>query len=176
MFPKPSWKIDPQHVLETIERLIQVICFHLSFGKPRTIDSLFGKMWGQLRSRGSTGRSSSNPMGWNTGLTWRHNVMVSRVIILLVIAMAKKIWWCLEQPKGSLLAEHTLFQKMLRLRNVHVFRSTTNLGHFGADSLKPIWIYSSNSDSHKSTVLFQSTSIGECVGRFWVVKYTSVSC
>ena len=83
-------------------------------------------------------------MGHNTGVTHLHNIMVGRVVILLIIAMAKKIWWCLEQPKGSLLEGHVLFQRMLYLRHVAVSRATCSLGHFGADSLKPVWIYSSN--------------------------------
>ena len=70
--------------------------------------------------------------------------MVGRVVIILLIAMAKKVWWCLEQPKGSLLEGHDLFQKMLYLRHVSVTRVCCSLGHFGADSLKPVWIYSSN--------------------------------
>ena len=98
-----------------------------------------------LRSRGSTGRTSSNPMGHGKGATGSHNIMVGRVICLLVIAMAKKVWWCLEQPKGSLLEGHVLFQAMLNLLNVSVSRICCSLGHFGADSQKPIWVYGSTS-------------------------------
>ena len=98
----------------------------------------------QLRSRGSTFRSSSNPMGSNQGTCGLHNIMVARLIILLVICMAKKVWWCLEQPRGSLLEGHVLFQRMLQLPLVVVERVTCCLGHFGGDSMKPIWVYSSN--------------------------------
>ena len=83
-------------------------------------------------------------MGFNTGLTWKHNVMVARVVIILTIAMSKGIWWCLEQPKGSLLESHILFQKMLSLVGVSVSRVLCSLGHFGADSMKPVWVYSSD--------------------------------
>ena len=36
-------------------------------------------------------------MGSNQGTCGLHNIMVARLIILLVICMAKKVWWCLEQ-------------------------------------------------------------------------------
>lgn len=82
-------------------------------------------------------------MGHGKGITGQHNEMVARVVVLLVLAMARGVWWCLEQPANSLLSSHTLFVKMLRLRNVHVYRISTSLGHFGAKSMKPLWIYSS---------------------------------
>ena len=113
----------------------------------------FTPFWEQVRSRGSTGRSSSKPMGFNTGLTFQHNIMVARVCVILCIALAKQIWWCLEQPKGSLLEGHTLFQKVLAFRHVNVYRTCCSLGHFGADSMKPVWIYSSNSPNRKKEVL-----------------------
>ncbi|CAK9085318.1 unnamed protein product [Durusdinium trenchii] len=94
-------------------------------------------------SRGSTQRTASNPMGSNIGVTGLHNIMVGRVVILLCLAMAKKIWWCLEQPKGSLLEGHELFQRMLALRHTAVSRVSCSLGHFGGESLKPIWVYTS---------------------------------
>lgn len=82
-------------------------------------------------------------MGSDVGVTGEHNTMVARVCIILVLAMAKGCWWMLEQPKGSLLSGHTLFQQVLRLCNVVVSRATCNLGEFGADSKKPVWVYSS---------------------------------
>ena len=84
-------------------------------------------------------------MGSNIGVTGLHNIMVGRVVILLCLAMAKKIWWCLEQPKGSLLEGHELFQRMLALRHTAVSRVSCSLGHFGGESLKPIWVYTSPS-------------------------------
>ena len=95
------------------------------------------------RSRGSTHRTASNPMGSGVGTTGLRNIMVGRVCILLVLALAKQAWWCLEQPKGSLLEGHYLFQAMLKLKHTSVTRVTCSLGWFGADTLKPVWIYSS---------------------------------
>ena len=101
---------------------------------------------GQPRSRGSTKRSSRNPMGSNKHSTRLGNVMVGRVVVLLLLAASKAIWFRLEQPKGSLLEGHVLFQAMLRiLRNlcVKVTKTTTSLCWFGADTQKPLRVYSS---------------------------------
>ena len=109
-----------------------------------------------LRSRGSTGRTVDNPMGCNLGATAEGNIMVARLVIILILAMAKKVWWCLEQPRGSLLEHHVLFQRMLRLPGVAVNKVSCSLGHFGADSMKPIWVYSSNSSELAAGFLFSA--------------------
>ena len=87
-------------------------------------------------------------MGCNTGVTAEHNVMVARVVLLLCIAAAKGCWWMLEQPKGSLLESHVAFQLFLRMvpkLNTSVSRFSTSLCWFGADTRKPLWVYSSRS-------------------------------
>ena len=56
------------------------------------------------------------------------------------------MWWKLEQPKGSLLEGHLLFQALLRLLQklkVKITRVSTSLCWFGADTVKPLWVYSS---------------------------------
>ena len=83
-------------------------------------------------------------MGSNTGVTGVRNLMVGRVVVLLTLAVAKGVWWRLEQPRGSLLEGHLLFQAMLRLLHVHVTRISTSLCWFGSDTTKPLWIYSSS--------------------------------
>ena len=114
----------------------------------------------QPRSRGSTHRSQTQPMGSNVGVTYERNIMVGRVIVLLCLCWAKGIWWMMEQPKGSLLEGHVLFQAMLKLKHVAVSRTTCSLGWFGADTLKPIWIYSSISAGFKEHVLSSTTALG----------------
>lgn len=71
------------------------------------------------------------------------NCMVARVIVLLVLCQARKIWWVLEQPVNSLLAQHMMFQELLRMREVDVLRLSTHMLWFGAPSAKPTWLYSS---------------------------------
>ena len=65
--------------------------------------------------------------------------MVGRVVVLLLLAASKAIWFRVEQPKGSLLEGHVLFQAMLKiLQNlcVKVTKTTTSLCWFGADTQK----------------------------------------
>lgn len=114
------------------------------------------------RSRGSTKRTSTNPMGSNVGATALGNIMVGRVVVLLCIAMAKKIWWCLEQPKGPLLEGHLLFQSMLRLLGVQVSRVSTSLCWFGADTQKPLWIWSRSLAQNRISKCFTSKLV-DCV-------------
>ena len=81
-------------------------------------------------------------MGSGKGKTGEHNIMVGRVAMLLALAAAKCCGWNMEHPKNSLLEGHVLFQSFLRLKHIAVTRVTWRLGHFGADTLKPVWIYS----------------------------------
>ena len=115
------------------------------------------------RSRGSTLRSTTNPMGCGTGMTGQHNIMVGRVCVLLALAFAKQVWWCLEQPKGSLLENHLLFQSMLKLKHLAVTKVTCSLGWFGADTLKPIWVYSSSFVDTMKGFLFLKTPNALCL-------------
>ena len=101
-------------------------------------------------------------MGSNVGATALGNIMVGRVVVLLCIAMAKKIWWCLEQPKGSLLEGHLLFQSMLRLLGVRVSRVSTSLCWFGADTQKPLWIWSRSLAQNRISKCFTSKLV-DCV-------------
>ena len=114
-------------------------------------------------------------MGCGTGMTGQHNIMVGRVCVLLVLAFAKQVWWCLEQPKGSLLENHVLFQSMLKLKHAAVTKVTCSLGWFGADTLKPIWVYSSNFVDTMNEFLFPKPSTHRvfCLGFNWL--FTTIS-
>lgn len=68
--------------------------------------------------------------------------MVSRVVILLTIAAARKLWWILEQPCNSLMECHPMFQELLGLTGMSVRRLTTAMLWYGAPSKKPTWLYS----------------------------------
>lgn len=96
------------------------------------------------RSRGSTGRTKAKPLGWEQyDCVKNANIMVTRVIILLILCEAKKIFWMMEQPVNSLLQEHPMFQKFLAFRGVSVRRMSTSMIWFGGKSRKPTWIYAS---------------------------------
>ena len=96
------------------------------------------------RSRGSSKRSSSRPLGEESYESVQDaNRMVGRVVILLLLCQAKRIWWLLEQPVNSLLEQHPLFQAFLKLPGVTVQRYTTSMFFFGGPTRKPTWLYSS---------------------------------
>ena len=67
--------------------------------------------------------------------------MVSRCAILLLLAAAKGVWFCLEQPRGSLLEYHPLIQCVLKL--IKIYRTHIRMSDFAANSEKGTWLYSS---------------------------------
>ena len=96
------------------------------------------------RSRGSTLRTKTRPLGREDSASVRlANAMVGRVVILLLLCQARKIWWMMEQPVNSLLEHHPLFQMFLKMPGVNVRRLTTSMLWFGGKTRKPTWIYSS---------------------------------
>lgn len=115
-----------------------------------------------LRSRGSTKRSADSPMGDSSAASVRAgNLMVGRLMVLMLLAYAKRCWWSLEQPCNSLLEGHVLFQELLRFRELAVVRVSTSLGWFGSDSKKPLWIYSSP-PAHLIRILLFSGNARAC--------------
>lgn len=68
------------------------------------------------------------------------NHQVARVALLLLLASAKGIWWCLEQPRGSLLELHPMMQKVFKL--LRVWRKHVRMSDFCAPTEKGTWLYS----------------------------------
>lgn len=126
---------------------INALFFHLKVSKTIEKGHLLAGLSSSCavaRSRGSTQRRSDNPMGCTSSPSVAAgNLMVARLTILLAIAVAKGCMWSLEQPVNSLLDGHVLFQQFLRLKQVTCYRVSTSLSWFGADTRKPIWVYSS---------------------------------
>lgn len=97
-----------------------------------------------VRSRGSTGRTASNPLGWqHYESVAAQNVLVARTLLILLFCQSKRIWWVLEQPVGSLMERHPAFQRFLKLQGTKVHRLTTSMLWFGGETKKPTWLYSS---------------------------------
>lgn len=97
----------------------------------------------KLRSRGSTMRSRTQPMGDTSRPSVRlGNLLTARTVVLLLIAAAKGCWWVCEQPASSLMERHVLFQKLLRL--VTVRKLSIRMSHYGAPTHKPTILYSSS--------------------------------
>ena len=65
--------------------------------------------------------------------------MACRVAILLYLAVARSLFWVLEQPKGSLFQYHPQMQAVMRA--IKVYRKSISMGAFGAASKKPTWLY-----------------------------------
>ncbi|CAK9058804.1 unnamed protein product [Durusdinium trenchii] len=96
-------------------------------------------------SRGSTGRSKSFPLGnLSAPSVQAGNCMVSRCAILLLLAAAKGVWFCLEQPRGSLLEYHPLIQCVLKL--IKIYRTHIRMSDFAANSEKGTWLYSNRKE------------------------------
>jgi hypothetical protein len=69
------------------------------------------------------------------------NLLASRTLVIILIAASLNVWWLLEQPQGSWMEMHPLFQEVLRLLDV---RHRFTMGAYGSPSEKPTWIYSSD--------------------------------
>ena len=93
-----------------------------------------------LRSRGSTKRSPSRPLGETSYPSVSlGNLLLCRTLILLCVAQALKVFWVLEQPKGSLMQHHPQFEEIMRM--VDMYKHTISMKRFGAPSSKPTWLY-----------------------------------
>lgn len=94
------------------------------------------------RSRGSTMRSRTQPMGDTSRPSVQlGNLLTARTVVLLILAAAKGCWWVCEQPSSSLMERHVLFQRMLHLVAVRKLR--IRMSSYGAPTHKPTILYSS---------------------------------
>lgn len=92
-------------------------------------------------NRGTSERSWGAPLGDVTKKSVRDgNLMVHRMVLLLLLASSRGIWWVLEQPRGSLLWRHPAWQELIQ--RVAVFRHSTQLGRFGGATAKATWLWS----------------------------------
>ncbi|CAK8999972.1 Putative rhamnose biosynthetic enzyme 1 [Durusdinium trenchii] len=103
-------------------------------------------------SRGSTGRSIANPMGYGESCRIG-NLLVSRTMVILLICAAKCVWFCLEQPGTSIMELHTLFQRFIKI--VALRKLKLKMGDYGAPTLKPTILYS----SHKAVDLLPNYQV-----------------
>lgn len=92
------------------------------------------------RSRGSTRRSKSSPLGDQAAPSVKiGNLMATRCAIILLIAAARSLFWILEQPQNSLFQFHPLVEKVLSM--VPAYRYSMRMGDYGARSQKLTWLY-----------------------------------
>ena len=96
------------------------------------------------RSRGSTLRTKSRPLGRKDSKAVQlGNLLTARALVLILIIASKGCWWVLEQPSTSLMEYHPLFQAMLRLLS-GVVRKTIDMSQYGAPTKKRTFLYSSH--------------------------------
>ncbi|CAL1142985.1 unnamed protein product [Cladocopium goreaui] len=120
-------------------------------------------------SRGSTGRTRTNPMGDSSCRSTRlGNLLTARTLILLWVLAAKGCWWIVEQPSSSLMEFHVLFQRFLSL--IRVRRLSICMADYGSPTLKPTYLYSSH---HAIDMLPDYQSTRRLVDREMVRRYTN---
>ncbi len=96
----------------------------------------------RLRNRGTSKRSKALPLGDGSSSTAEEgNTMVSRCVVLMLLAAARGIWIIWEQPRGSLMEHHPAIQKLFK--HVRFWRQHVCLGLYGAATQKATWLYSS---------------------------------
>ncbi|CAE7653684.1 unnamed protein product [Symbiodinium necroappetens] len=97
--------------------------------------------WG-LPARATSMRSKINPFG-RMGLTWvsSNNCLVSRLVLFLLLVMARQCTWIIEQPHQSLLKTHPRWDWMCN-QVVRVFEQRFWMMLHGAPSPKPTVVLS----------------------------------
>lgn len=99
-------------------------------------------------NRGTSCRKPWRPLGLVSVPSVRQaNIMVSRVAMLCKLADNLGSWWCLEQPRGSLLERHPRIAQLIA--SGRVWRTSLNMADFGGSSLKPLWVYSNRQFVHE---------------------------
>lgn len=90
--------------------------------------------------RATSGRSGIDPHGNCSPFVLAGNIMVSRVMLLMRLAMARCCMCILEQPGTSLMHLHARFQEMIRVHLIYNWR--TCLGYFGGETAKALVLFS----------------------------------
>ena len=124
----------------------------------------------QLRARGTTKRCLAYPLGdGSVGCVKQGNHMVARCCLLILLCAARGIFWCLEQPRGSLLEYHPAFQ--LLMAKVRVYRKFIRMIDYGAESEKGTWLYSGPESFPNSHFLEKFKELGHL---FFLWKFIDV--
>ena len=89
-------------------------------------------------SRHTTRRSKNMPLGRSPrpSRVVANNRLVSRMCHLLEFFFGRGIYYIIEQPRSSLMFEHPRLKKLLRRHAAAAIK--TELGAFGAETLKPV--------------------------------------
>lgn len=104
-------------------------------------------------------RSTTRPLGDQTNAgVHSANVMVGRVLLLQFIFAARWCFSCVEQPLGSLMQHHPLFQRFLNA--VRTYRVSVEMKDFDLPAVKPTWLYASHA-CVSDVRTFRATSLAD---------------
>ena len=70
-------------------------------------------------SRGTSGRSSENPKGNDSPMTRKGNLLTCRYALMVLVAVARAVWWLCEQPVSSLATKLPYLDWVMNLNMVH---------------------------------------------------------
>ncbi|CAK8988137.1 unnamed protein product [Durusdinium trenchii] len=107
-------------------------------------------------SRGSTGRSKSNPLGVDSESNRRANLMTARLALLCLLTVALNGTFVIEQPISSLIMHHP------RMQCLHASFEIYRCG---------FWMWWYGARTPKRTVLWSSS---RAVGQFWTRRLQRV--
>lgn len=97
-------------------------------------------------SRGSSKRSKQFPQG-DTGRTHvlKANLITTRFALLVLVALARSVYWCVEQPLSSLMPAYLPMTHVMTMTADYVglCYSSFAMGMYGAFSLKPTQLWGS---------------------------------
>ena len=130
-------------------------------------------MFWQLRSRGSTLRSATRPLGRKDSQAVRDgNILTARALILVILAACKACFWVLEQPGSSIMHLHPLFQYCIR--RIGVERLMIAMGNYGAPTPKRTILFTGRSRLVEPTSLF--CVVPMCVCAILIDFFSNYNC
>lgn len=92
-------------------------CSSPAFWESTLFNSLVSQLWcsSEMRSCHTSGRDVWNDFLGNTGYEFVRvgNLLASRLVLMLLIVSSRGGRWLVEQPEGSTLPNHPLFQQLL---------------------------------------------------------------
>jgi hypothetical protein len=93
----------------------------------------------------SGGRDFADPMGYDDReRVAGANQMISRVVVIMLVCVARRLTFVVEQPSGSLMSRHTRWQYVLDNNFITLWQRSFFMGMFKAATLKPTTCWSNS--------------------------------
>ena len=132
----------PWNLVEVIPSTHLTLVVQVNFLNETNLDKLgrWNPAVAPLRSRGTTQRSRTRPLGRTDYPSVRlGNLLCCRALLLVILAASKGCMWVLEQPGSSTMEWHPLFQKMMKM--IEVRKMFISMCNFGGPTRKPTLLY-----------------------------------